>query len=301
MRSEEPPLRPSPEFFTRRVTAARRFYLDLTPSARGTLTVVSGGWERVAPDYHIERRTFPFFTIELVTAGRGHLRLGGQIHPLGPGSVFVYDPSLPHEIRTDPHACLTKYFVNFAGRKARQLLRQADLLPGTVREVAPIEDLKQALDTLILFALRPGPQGTIVAALHLQALLCALMAGRAPSENAGLEARQTYARCRRVIEESALRWRNAEEAARACQVSPAYLCRLFARYAAESPYQFLLRLRLNHAASLLESGGWRVGEVADELGMDPFHFSRAFKRVHGMAPDAFRRARGSGPERTTEG
>ncbi|MGY8719324.1 MAG: helix-turn-helix transcriptional regulator [Verrucomicrobiia bacterium] len=34
-------------------------------------------------------------------------------------------------------------------------------------------------------------------------------------------------------------------------------------------------------------------EVADELGIDPFQFSRSFKRVHGVSPAAFIKIRGS--------
>jgi AraC-like DNA-binding protein len=35
-----------------------------------------------------------------------------------------------------------------------------------------------------------------------------------------------------------------------------------------------------------------VREVAEQLGLDPFHFSRVFKRVHGVSPAEFLRRRG---------
>jgi AraC-like DNA-binding protein len=64
---------------------------------------------------------------------------------------------------------------------------------------------------------------------------------------------------------------------------------LFRRYDHQTPYQFLLRLKMNHAAERLQSPGTLVKQVAEETGFaDPFHFSRMFKSVLGLSPDAFR-------------
>ncbi len=51
-----------------------------------------------------------------------------------------------------------------------------------------------------------------------------------------------------------------------------------------------------HAATLLDGGGRIVREVAEELGLDPFHFSRVFKRVHGVSPAEFCGGEGRGEE-----
>jgi AraC-like DNA-binding protein len=75
-------------------------------------------------------------------------------------------------------------------------------------------------------------------------------------------------------------------------VDAAYLCRLFRRYDHQTPYQFLLRLKMNLAAERLQNPGVLVKQVAAELGFhDPFHFSRAFKSILGLSPEAFRRLR----------
>ncbi len=72
----------------------------------------------------------------------------------------------------------------------------------------------------------------------------------------------------------------------------AYLCRLFRRYDHQSPYQYLLRLKMNLAAEILQRPDALVKQVAEAIGFsDPFHFSRSFKTVFGLSPDAFRRLR----------
>ena len=49
-----------------------------------------------------------------------------------------------------------------------------------------------------------------------------------------------------------------------CHVDPAYLCRLFGRYDHQSPYQFLLRLKMNLAAERLQDPAALVKQVAAE-------------------------------------
>ena len=72
-------------------------------------------------------------------------------------------------------------------------------------------------------------------------------------------------------------------------MDPATVCRLFKRFGQATPYQVLLRRKMNHAASRLQLPHVLVKEVAAELGYDdPFHFCRAFKRTHGLSPKHFR-------------
>jgi AraC-like DNA-binding protein len=55
-----------------------------------------------------------------------------------------------------------------------------------------------------------------------------------------------------------------------------------------TPYRFLMRLKMSHAASLLLNPDALVKEVAYELDFsDPFHFSRSFKSVYGVSPERF--------------
>jgi AraC-like DNA-binding protein len=68
------------------------------------------------------------------------------------------------------------------------------------------------------------------------------------------------------------------------------VCRLFRRFQGTSPYQYLLRRKMNLAAEFLIDQGGLVKEAALKVGFaDPFHFSRCFKTVHGVAPSELQR------------
>ena len=59
-----------------------------------------------------------------------------------------------------------------------------------------------------------------------------------------------------------------------------------------SPLQYLHISRMTQARQLLERTGLAVKEVMAEVGIsDPSHFSRAFRRFHGVAPSELRKAR----------
>jgi AraC-like DNA-binding protein len=291
------PESPQPAFISRAVTQARRFYLQLNPGRERTFTVLCGGWERCAPNYEINRARFPHFAIEFVAGGEGWLELDGKRHRLRRGIAFAYGPGTPHRIRTDSAKPLSKYFVDFAGDPSLALLAEAGLDPGACRMIAEPEAAEAAFEQVIVAGLGRGRFAARIAALQTEALLLR-MAEIPVAGNARQGAWRTFERCRAHIDAHFLELDSAEATARACHVDPAYLSRLFAMHGSESPYRYLMRRKMAHAAELLHEGSLIVREVADRLGMDAFQFSKAFKRVHGIAPTKFL-ARHGGRERNS--
>lgn len=75
----------------------------------------------------------------------------------------------------------------------------------------------------------------------------------------------------------------------ACLSVP-HFCAEFKRHFGVAPIEYVIRLRLQHAAYLLRDRNLRVTDVAHQVGYpDIFYFSRLFKRRQGLSPNAFRR------------
>jgi AraC-like DNA-binding protein len=264
--------------------------VDLDPPPGSALTVVCGGLEHSTPTYTIRRGTFPFYAIEYVARGRGELELDGQRYPLRPGRLFSYGPGISQRITGSAEDPLVKYFVDFAGTGALALLRSCGLAPGRVAEVFPPHALQAIFDELIDSGQRLGRESVGLGEKLLECLALKIAGARAPLEGAETLAFDTYQQARQHIAQSFARLRTLREISRECHVSGAHLCRLFRRYDRQSPYQYLLRLKMNAAAEKLARPGTLVKQVAQEMGFaDPFHFSRAFKSVLGVSPVEFRR------------
>jgi AraC-like DNA-binding protein len=77
---------------------------------------------------------------------------------------------------------------------------------------------------------------------------------------------------------------------KACSLSPDYFGRMFTRALGQSPHEYLARVRLRAAAQELAANAQTsIKRVAQDSGYATVHaFSRAFRRVIGVTPAAFR-------------
>ena len=79
--------------------------------------------------------------------------------------------------------------------------------------------------------------------------------------------------------------------ARVAGLSPAHFSREFRRTFGEAPHQYLLTRRLERAAALLRNTDRTVTEICFAVGLSSLgSFVTSFRRVHGVAPLAYRAA-----------
>ncbi|AHF91719.1 DNA-binding domain-containing protein, AraC-type [Opitutaceae bacterium TAV1] len=279
---------PPPGFISPRIGRHRHFFADLAPSHAPGVAVACGGWEQCAPDYVVERSHFPFQAIEFVSQGKGWLNLPGRQARLCRGSLFSYGRDTPHWFCSDPDDPMVKYFVDFSGRDAPALV--ADLQRAGTIQVARADVIQEWFEQLLDAGEQAGPGAARICALLGELIVRHAMANPLRTEEgAGAASLVAYERCRAALRKNFLRLASAGELARACHLDIAYMTRLFRRYGNESPYQMLVRLKMNRAAERLVTTGLPLKEIGEEVGFtDPYHFSRVFKRVYGLAPKVFR-------------
>lgn len=281
--------RPATSFVSHEVESSRLFFLD--PIGDEDFAVVFGGFERCSADYRIDRRDFPWYSLEFVSHGSGKLRLGDIERELVPGSFYLYGPSVPHTIETSPGNPLGKYFVGFTGAAAESFLERYDMRPGFISRCVKGEAIRRSFDTLIDRGVRKSKLARPLCATITRQLLLMCRDDAAEPVSTDTPAYATYVRCREFVERNFLKHTTLDAIAKACELDAPYLCRLFARFHDESPYQFLTRLRMEHASRILLESDASVKSVAAALGFkDAFHFSRVFKSVHHVPPSRFRQS-----------
>lgn len=288
--------RPDPTaLLSRQVTGGRYFFLNLAPARRNPLALIMGGREQCNPDYAVDRRGFPFHVLELVIAGKGEVRLDDEVHPLQAGVAFAYAPTTRLLIRTDPVEPMVKYFLCFGGAAGSARLRRCGLRLASSRQLAAPAEIVSVLEDIVREGQRTGTQTARICATLFELLLLKIEEMSSPAAPASEPAREAFLRCKALIDAQAERLGTLEEIARTAGVEASSVCRWFRRYQGTSPYQYLLRLKMNLAAQHLVENGGLVKEAAQRVGFaDPYHFSRAFKSVHGVAPRALLRYRAAG-------
>jgi AraC-like DNA-binding protein len=276
-------------FVSRQVESSRLFFLDADGDEE--FDVLLGGFERCSEDYRIDRQDIPWYCLEFVNRGKGSLHLAGNDHELHPGSFFIYGPGMPHRIESQPSNPLGKYFVGFTGSGVEEFLLKYGIPLGMVARCMKGEPVRRAFDTLIDRGVRKSRLARPLCALITRQLLLMCRDDAASPVNTDSPAFSLYNRARTFIETHYLSIQTLDAVAKGCQLEAPYLCRLFARYHDESPYQFLTRMRMDHASRLLLEPDASVRSVAEALGFkDPFHFSRVFKAIHHVPPSRFRQS-----------
>lgn len=278
---------------SRQVVESKYFFTDLNSDRRSTLSLAFGGRERCSADYRISRRHFGYHGLEYVAAGHGWITLDGHRSELVPGSVFAYSADTRCEMGTSAGDPMLKYFFCFTGKASGAQLRRAGVGIGSVRTITNHTDLRPIAEDLIREGQRATRNARKICATLFDLLLLKLSDAAQEPAVSGEPARLNFLRCKELIDTEVIKLRTLDEIARRVGLEKSSVCRLFRRFLGTSPYQYLLRQKMNLAAESLLRRGGLVKEVAEQMGFsDPFHFSRGFKAVHGKSPSRLRGGEG---------
>ena len=279
---------PPPGFVAPHIRRGR--YIFLKAADRRPLALVCAGYEECEPGFVVDRPSFQWHAVEFLESGSWEVRRNGRWVSAAAGTVVAYGPGQAGGIRAAGRGPHGKYFADFRGTAARRELQAAGLAARRVRHLAdwrPAADLYEQL--LSCSALPPEAQTKVTAAV-LHALLVRLGAQPDTTPRPAAQRRLVFERCRDYLAAHYASVPGPGAAARACRVGPEYFSRLFREHTGQTPSQFLARLRMHHAARLLQQSDLTVKAAGRAVGFDdPYHFSRVFKQIHGVAPRDFRR------------
>jgi AraC family transcriptional regulator, arabinose operon regulatory protein len=100
---------------------------------------------------------------------------------------------------------------------------------------------------------------------------------------------EEYRDLREYMEREYHRPLTIRDLARRVHVSIPHFCRRFRALFGVPPIEYVLRLRMQHAAYLLRDQSLRVGEIAQRVGCQDVHyFSRSFGKRFGLSPSDMR-------------
>ena len=184
------------------------------------------------------------------------------------------------------------YWVHFTGSNVKNILRRYDIpldtpvfYSGTSAIYAYLfEEMINELQTC-----RTGYEELLT--MYLQQILILVQRirlERRPSVNTHIQEEMEYAR--RYFNEHYNEQINIEEYAESRNMSVSWFQRNFKQIVNCSPMQYLLTIRMNNAASLLESTDYSMAEISTIVGYDnPLYFSRLFKKQNRVSPSEYRK------------
>lgn len=272
------------------VIDAEYFYYETEPNYKKELAIICGGHEKCAPDYLINRKSYPYHVIKYTIAGKGTFSINSKTYPLKSGVLSGFRPSDAHIYQSDSTSPMEHIFVIFIGKEADQLLEQSAIAAKGAIEVCNQSETLYLLKAIMRTGLEKPPFSQQICCSYLRILLLRQAADVSlPAEHFS-QSLETYQRCKKYIDDNFTGIDSSSSAADACAVNIRYMARLFRQYSKITPHDYIMRLKLNKASTMLLTSSQSVNEIGYLLGFsDPYHFSRVFKRFHGLSPTNYRK------------
>lgn len=266
------------------------FFLELAGRREGPLGVALGGREYCPPDYLVRRQSYPWVTVEYVAAGQGEVQVGrGPVEPLRAGTVFAYDPDQPLLLRTTGEPML-KYFVALSGAPAEPAVTTPVDLWCHAQQFSGHGEIREVFDMMIREGRENQPNVEAVCLNLFERLRLKLQQAQGKRGSAHDQSRQRFLVAKAAIDADPTGYPSLDRLVDETGLSRPLLYSLFRRFQGVSPFQYITRQKMHRAARELLATHDLVQDVARRIGFaDPLHFSRVFRKVHGISPAKLRR------------
>lgn len=228
---------------------------------------------------------YEYVTVEYVVEGRGILESDGFRFECGPDSVYFLHRHSRHRYWTVPDALWRKLFFIVDGPLADTLLESYDLTQEYVLEGVP--QLRRNFESMMEIGYGGGPRSDWRAAMifHQFAEACA-----ETLLERSLSARPEVAELKQVLDRSVDEKFRLDAFCRDIGFSETHMIRHFKEEFGCTPYEYLMRLRIETARRLLNGSRKSVKEIAAMLGFsDQYYFSGCFKARTGSSPSQYRK------------
>lgn len=237
---------------------------------------------------------FPGFQLTYCARGAGAFRVEGKTHELRVGDCFLFAPGIPHEYHAVEEPWETRW-VTFHGAQAETLLPLLGFGRFEVFRAGSPSGIPQRIRDIEQDVAQDAPGVILETSPKLYALL--VEASRALHGQNASSAPSRAAQLGPVL--AFIDAHHAEavtlEALAACiHVTPYHLCRLFRRAFSLTPFQYLMRVRVQKAKQLLiQQPDLKIGAVARTVGYrDASSFCALFRSLENSTPQTFRRNHG---------
>ena len=240
-------------------------------------------------DWHGRRRgKTPFTVLQHTIAGEGRLLYERRPYRLRPGETMLLIVPHDHRYFLPKGGSWEFFWISMSGQEAVRIHRVIQAVTGPVLKLKP-ETVEHIADCSLRLIEGRGEAPGAASAIAYEAA-GALYDDVFGSPSAMWAADEAV--IRRVVEHI-LANLDAELSVPALAdmagFSRAYFTRIFTASEGVPPAEFVLRERLRRAARLLASHTLPVKEVSALCGFaDPNYFAKAFRRLFGTSPTAFR-------------
>ena len=227
-----------------------------------------------------------------VVSGKAHFYFDDAERIVTAGHMVLFQPRQEQHYEYFGTDKTEVYWVHFTGSNVKNILRRYDIPLDTPVLYSGASAIYAYLFKEMINELQTCRTGyEELLAMYLRQILILVQRTRQEhrtSINTHIQEEMEYAR--RYFNEHYNEQISIEDYAQSRNMSVSWFQRSFKQIVNYSPMQYILTIRMNNAASLLESTDYSMAEISAIVGYDnPLYFSRLFKKQKGVSPSEYRK------------
>lgn len=260
------------------------------------LSLYQYGWEHCAPSHSYGPAARNHYLFHYVISGTGLLMSNDSsgrtnTYQIRSGQGFMIFPKQINTYIADETLPWEYSWIEFDGLKVKEALEIAGLTMDSPIYHSNVRDLSAELKNEMLYIAQHSDQSPFHLIGHLYLFLDYLT--RSSSSRRLLQGgrmRDFYIKeAISYIEQNFQNDISVEDIAEFCSLNRSYFGKIFRDALGKSPQEFLINYRMSKAAELLKLTELSIGDISNAVGYpSQLHFSRAFKKIHGISPRQWR-------------
>lgn len=248
---------------------------------------ISIGYFDCKPSYGVQRNVFSSYLLIVMLTGALSWQTRRGRGVARPGQALLLDCNTPHTYAAQGKCSFT--FVHFAGAQSAAIYEEIENTGGNLIHLPDPNELNETIGEMLSCMrsdrrLNEGQASAMIHAMLMKLLERSGAAGEGGMGNPAVDRAIAY------IQSHLAERLTVEEMAASTGYSASYFSHLFAEDTGMSPYQFVVRSRVEHAQQLLMTTRMTVQEIAFQCGFNSAaNFCYTFRRMTGVSPHAYRK------------
>lgn len=238
------------------------------------------------PNYHVERNNYNSYLVMVILSGSVSYSLLGRSGIVRAGQVLILDCHQPHSYKANGRCSFM--FFHFTGAQSREVYNAIEReignalhLPSTVAICEYISEIINCMADENRIDRARGSQ--LVYAILMQLL------SANPVNNEGTTGDQLIDQALEYIHQHLSEKITVQDIAESIGYNENHFSRKFCKATGRTPYQYLLRSRIERAQILLQTTSLSIREIAEQTGFNSVaNFSYSFRRSQNCTPHEFR-------------
>ena len=237
-----------------------------------------------------------------IVSGKGHFYFHGEDRVVYAGRMVLIQPRQEQHYEYFGEDKTEVYWVHFTGSDVKNILHSYNIPMDDPIFYSGASSTYSYLFKEMIHELQNCKTGyEDLLAMYLRQIFLLVQRTRQeerPTVSTYIQEEMEFAR--RYFNEHYNEPISIQEYAESRNMSVCYFQRNFKQIVKHTPMQYLLTIRVNNAASLLETTDYSMAEIAAIVGYeDPLYFSRLFRKIKGVSPRDYRNLVKDGAKEST--